>query len=174
MKNNAFIQGRYRFKKYAIIPGLTESERFDLIKKGLVEPKSVSRWHKNKVVVSNGYGINVIIRQLTGDASIPIAVDELQLGTGTTAAANGDTELETAVVTGIIRASQSIINNDEAHLSFFVSDLAAPSTTYNEIGIFCGEEGDRRLFARSIISPGYEKSDAEDTTIEYVIEINSV
>ena len=170
---NRKTQGRYRFLSFAADPSVPVEERRRRILAGEVSPKRVSEWHKNLIVSSNGYGLNIICQQLAGIATIPIEIAEMQIGTGNTAPAAGNTGLQTPVATGIIRADQSIANN-EVTLSFFASDLELPDGTYKELGIFAGSVGDRRLFARSIISPDYTKGAAEDTTIEYVITFTAV
>jgi hypothetical protein len=166
-------QGRYRFLSFVADPSVPVEERKRRILAGEVAPSRVSGWNRNLIVSSSGYGLNVICRQLSGDTSIPMAIAEIQIGTGNTAPVAGNTGLQTPVATGILRANQDV-NNDEVSLSFFASDLELPNGTYKELGIFAGEVGDRRLFARSIISPDYTKGSAEDTTIEYVIEFTAV
>ncbi len=166
-------QGRYRFRSFKADPSVPVEERKRRILAGEVEPLRISEWNSNLIVSSNGYGLNVVCRQLAGDTSIPIEIAEMQIGTGDTAPASGNTGLVTAVATDIARASQSIANN-EATLTFFASDLELPDGTYKELGIFCGTEASRRLFARSLISPNYTKGAAEDTTVEYVITFTAV
>lgn len=157
-KSDGGARGRYRFKAY---------------KAGTRELLRVSEWHENLVVSSSGYGLNVICRQLAGDASIPIEISEIQIGTGDTPPVAGNTGLETPVATGILRANQIIANN-VVTLEFFIADLELPNGTYEEAGIFCGAVGDRRLFARSIISPAYTKGTSEDTEIEYELTFTAV
>lgn len=151
--------GRYRFKTY-------RAGTKDLIR--------TSEWNENLIVSGvGGYGLNVICRTLGGDTSIPLAIDELQMGTGTTAPVAGNTGLQTPVVTGISRAGQ-VITATAVTLEFFLSDLEVPNGTYNEVGIFCGNPGNQKLFARSIISPAFTKATAEDTEIEYEISFTAI
>lgn len=170
---NKRAQGRYRFLSFAADPSVPVEERRRRILSGEVLPSRVSEWHKNLIVSSSGYGLNIICRQLSGDDSIPMEIAEMQIGTGNTAPASGNTGLQTPVATGILRADQTVTNN-EVSLSFFASDLELPDGTYKELGIFSGAVGDRRLFARSIISPDYTKGSAEDTTIEYILTFTAV
>lgn len=165
--------GRYRFLTYEADPNVPAQERMRRILAGEATPKRVSTWNKNLIVSSAGYGLNLIARQLSGDDAIPLEIAELQIGTDNTAAASGNTGLGTAVATGILRANQNV-SGSQASLTFFVADLELPNGTYKELGIFCGNVGDRRLFARSVISPDYTKGSAEDTTIEYIIEFTAV
>lgn len=165
------ILGKYRFIEYEADNSIPKEERMRRIFCGEVKPKKVSDWHKNLVVSSDGYGLNVICRMLSGDLSIPLEISELQIGTGDTAPASGDTGLETPVATGILRANQ-LVDNSDVTLFFFIADLDLPNGTYNELGLFCGNEGDRRLFSRSLISPEYTKNSATDSTIEYLISFS--
>ncbi len=172
-EQNRGARGKYRLLAYEADPNIPVEERRRRILSGEAMPKRVSRWNKNLIVSSSGYGLNVIARQLSGDTSIPLEIKELQIGKGNTSPVAGNTGLQTPVTTGILRATQLVTNN-QVSLSFFVADLELPNGTYKELGIFCGEAGDRRLFARSIISPDYTKGSAEDTTIEYIIEFTAV
>lgn len=172
-EKNSGGSGRYRFIAYDADPSIPREERMRRIFSGESTPKRISRWNKNLIVSSSGYGLNVIARQLSGDASIPLEISELQIGTGNTAPVSGNTGLQTPVATGILRASQ-LVTNSQVSISFFVADLELPNGTYKELGIFCGSSGDRRLFARSIISPDYTKGSSEDTTIEYILEFTAV
>lgn len=173
IKNIATPRGRYRISTYEADLSIPAEERKRRILAGEGIPKRVSPWHKNLVVSSDGYGLNVICRQLVGDTSIPIEVSELQFGTGTTAPVAGNTGLETMTVEDVARATQSI-SNGQVTMTFFAADLDMANGTYTELGIFCGTAGSRRLFARSLISPSYTKGSAEDTTVDYVIDFTGV
>ncbi len=173
LENNGKQIGRYRLRTYEADQSIPAAERMRRIYNGETKLKKISPWIKNLIVSSEGYGLNIICRHLSGDDSIPLEISEMQIGSNSTAATSADTGLHTAVVTGISRASQTITGS-QVSLSFFASDLELPNGTYRELGIFCGNEGSRRLFARSVISPEYTKSSAEDTTIEYIIEFTAI
>lgn len=159
IKEEKKVTGRYRFKKY---------------KAGTKELLEVSDWIENLIVQgTGGYGLNVICRVLSGDNSIPLTIEELQMGTGNTAPAAGNTGLVTPTVTDIARASQ-VVTATSTTITFFLSDLEVPNDTYKELGIFCGVAGSRKLFARSLISPNYVKGTAEDTEIEYEIAFTAI
>jgi hypothetical protein len=150
-KNN--VKGRYRIRTY------------DSITKKL---KRVSPWIENLIVSSDQHGINLIMRRLIGDNTFSIEINQAKIGTGNTAPAGTDTDLETPVTDGIVRANQSVANN-VATLEFFISDLELPNGTYKEFGLFCTDQ----LFARSLISPNYTKSSNEDTSVEYELTITA-
>jgi hypothetical protein len=122
----------------------------------------------NKVVASSGgYGRNLITRQLAGETLYPLAIDSVSLGTGNTAAADGDTDLQTPTVTGITISNISI-SNDVLQVDVFIADGDLPDDTYKEFGIFCGG----RLLARILISPTYTKSSGEDPLFSYQLTIS--
>ena len=117
-------------------------------------------WIKNLVVDD---GKEVIIQSLI-DTATP--VDNAKIGTGTTAAAAGDTDLETPSVSVIPVVSASRTGS-AATFEFFLSDSQLSNGSYTEFGVF----GSSTLIARSIISPTYTKASNEDTRITYEISI---
>lgn len=127
-----------------------------------------SKRMKNRVVSSDGYGRNLVIRQLGGDATYPIEIDSAGIGTGSTAPVDGNTALETPTVTGVSIANKTI-TNDLLNVDIFMSDATLADGTYNEFALYCNA----RLFSRIIISPGYSKSAGEDTLFTYVITLNA-
>lgn len=121
---------------------------------------------KNKVVSgSGGYGANLLIRQMTGDTTYPIELDEVCFGTGTNTPAESDTALQTETVNGIGFADMTIANK-VLTLDIFVPSGSMPDDTYREIGLKMAN----RLFTRA--SMNYVKTTNKDTTIEYVITFN--
>lgn len=146
------IMGRFQIRTY---------------RAGTKELLRVSPWIHNRVVSSDGHGRNLILRELVGNAEYGIQIDSAKIGTGTTAPVDGDTDLETAVLSNI-ELSDSNVNNDEATLEFFIPDGDLANDTYTEFGLFIGAQ----LFARSLITPTHNKSVNEDTTISYSITIS--
>lgn len=137
-------------------------------RKGLIDSwiKETSPVIENLVVLSDGYGVNLIMRHLQGDPLLPLVIDNASIGTGSTAPAATDTDLETPVVTGIIRATGTLTAPDTLVTEWFITNDELPNGTYNEFGLKCGT----RLWARSIISPSHTKASNEDTLIEYTTE----
>lgn len=119
---------------------------------------------KNKVVSSSGYGRNLVLRRLIGDTTYGIAIDSAKIGSGTTAPTDSDTDLQTAVVSGI-SISNSSVSNDVATIDVFISDGTLPNGTYGEFGFFISG----RMFSRILISPVYTKASGEDTTFTYTL-----
>lgn len=120
---------------------------------------------RNLIVNTTGYGKDIITRQLGGDITYAIQIDSAKIGTGTTAPASTDTDLETAVLSSIGVALAEYPNPGQVILSFFIPDGDLTNGTYTEFGIFCNG----RLFARSLISPNYTKGSNENTTVDYTI-----
>lgn len=124
----------------------------------------------NKVVSSDTYGRNLILRQLTGDTTYPIVIDSVAFGDddGTILPiADSNTALGNSLVTGI-SITDTTITNDELEIDVFVADASLADDDYKEIGFFCNG----RLFSRIIISPTYTKATGEDTLFTYTITLS--
>lgn len=150
--DGAKAMGRYRFITY---------------RAGTKEILRTSPWIKNLVMKGSNTGVNLIAQRLIGATTYDIAIDSAEIGTGNTAPANSDTNLQTPVAVGIVRANQLVASTNIATLFFFISDSDLPNGTYKEFGLRCGAQ----LFARSIISPDYTKASSEDTVVEYQITV---
>ncbi len=116
----------------------------------------------NKVVSSSGYGRNLLIRQLAGDATYPIEIDSMAIGDGTTAPADGDTALGNSLVSGIDITDMTVDNN-LLSIDVFVADGNLPDDDYEELGFFCTG----RLFSRILLDTTYTKESGEDTLFNY-------
>lgn len=121
---------------------------------------------RNKVVTSEGYGRNLILRWLAGDATLPIVIDSAALGDDDTAAADADTALGNALVSDIPITNMSVTDN-VLNLDVFVADANLPDDTYEEFGLFM----DGRMLTRVIISPAYTKASGEDTLFSYELTL---
>ena len=117
---------------------------------------------------SGGYGRNLIMRRLAGDATYGIAIDSARIGDGTTPPADSDTNLQNVLVSGI-SITNAVVSNDGVQFDIFVSSATLPDDTYAEFGLFIGG----RLFSRVLISPTYTKATGEDTTFSYTIQASS-
>ena len=116
----------------------------------------------NKVVSSDGYGRNLLIRQLAGDTTYPIEIDSMAVGDSDTAATDGDTGLGNSLVADIDITDMTVTNN-QLEIDVFVADGNLADDDYKELGFFCNG----RLFSRIIISPTYTKASGEDTLFTY-------
>lgn len=122
----------------------------------------------NKVVSSSGHGRNLLVRQLTGDTTYGIQIDEGKIGTDNTAPVDANTDLGTVTLDGIVVEASSF-TGDECTFSFFILDASLPDDTYNEFGLFIGSQ----MFARAVFDTPYVKGANEDTRIDYQISISS-
>lgn len=162
MKSTLELAGKYRFKKF--VPFENEADYDDPVKLAAREAYWQSEWIDNLVVAGANHGLGIITRRLVGDNTYSLEINQAKIGTGTTAPTNADTDLQTVSLAGILRATQAHTPTSVT-LEFFISTTDLANGTYNEFGIFCGDQ----LFARSIITPAYTKATSEDTGIEYVI-----
>lgn len=149
MKSNFQLKGKYR-----IIT--TDSNSGEVLK--------TSDWIDNLIMFGADTGVQLLLRRLANDTTYDTIITSAEIGTGTTAPTNADTNLQTPSVTGIIVASNSV-STGSILLSFFIPSGSLSNGTYNEFGLRCGT----KLFARSIITPAYTKGTNQDTTIEYTI-----
>jgi hypothetical protein len=145
------ITGKYKIKTY---------RQGELIRE--------SNWIKNLIVANSDRGVSLIIERLSGTTTYDLEITSASIGTGTNTPADSDTGLQTSVLANILVASLSKTTK-RLTLNFFISDSELTNGTYTEFGLFCGT----RLFARSLITPSYTKSSGEDTTIEYIIDVDN-
>lgn len=115
---------------------------------------------------SGGYGRNLVIRQLAGDATYQLEVDSASIGTGTNTPTDADTGLQTPVLASIPIADV-IVSNDSVLFRIFITNAQLANGTYNEFGLF----SNLRLFARSIISPAFVKGSNQNTSVDYTISL---
>lgn len=145
------ITGKYKIKTY---------KQGELVRE--------SNWIKNLIVANSDRGVSLIIERLSGATTYDLKITSASIGTGTNTPADSDTDLQTSVLDSILVASLSKTTK-RLTLNFFISDSELTNGTYTEFGLFCGT----RLFARSLITPSYTKSSGEDTTIEYIIDVDN-
>lgn len=128
----------------------------------------------NKIMASAGYGVNIIMQHFGGNATYSLNLSKAKIGTGTTAPAAADTDLETPATFNVsgsaVDRGNVTINTSNVELEFFLSDADLPNGTYTEFGIFTE---DLRIFTRVLINAptGYTKASNEDATVKYTITI---
>lgn len=126
----------------------------------------VSPWSKNMVMEGLSNGVGVIMRQLAGDTTFPIAITSGEIGTGSTAPTINDTNLQTPVLTGII-IRQKTFTATTCTLKLYITDAELPNGTYREFGLRSGTQ----LFARSLIASPFVKTTGQNAMIEYQLSI---
>ncbi len=146
--NNFTIKGKYRYK---VINSLTG------------EIKRQSGEIENLIVLNDANGLFLLFSHLLGITTNPLAITSASIGTGDTAPDITDTGLETAVLENIPVALKSRNADDEIEFTFFVNSSDLANGDYKEFGVKCGT----KLWARSIITPTFSKSDNEDFQCEY-------
>jgi hypothetical protein len=151
MENNILIKGKFKIKTY---------------NKGILIRET--DWIENLVMAGANNGLGVITKRMIGDFANDIEITTAEIGSGTTAPALSDTNLETPVVTGILRANQSSTPS-VVTLEFFIASDGLSNGNYAEFGLRAGTQ----LFTRALIDPIYTKSANEDTSIEYSISLTN-
>lgn len=127
-----------------------------------------SDWIKNVVVLSANNGRNLIMQALSGDYAGSLEITHAELGTGTTAASESDTNTEA----GAVRAQRGYVSvaDNVLTIKFFFSDTTLADGTYNELTMWMdgtASEGTGHLFNRLMFSSSaYVKATGEDTSVE--------
>lgn len=125
-------------------------------------------WIENLVMTGENNGVGLITQNLAPGALYSPVIDRAKIGTGSTAAAPSDTDLQTPVVSDILPTSGlTVVTATTVSFEFFLPDIDLPNGTYREFGLFCGT----RLFARSLITPSFTKASGEDVIITYEITV---
>lgn len=122
----------------------------------------------NRVVSTDTYGRNLILRALSGDTTYPIEIDSMAIGDGAVAPVDGDTALGNSLEAGLA-ITDTTITNDELQIEVFVADGDIADDDYTELGFFCNG----RLFSRILISPTYSKATGEDTLFTYTLTLSA-
>lgn len=128
----------------------------------------------NKIMASDGFGVNLIMRQFVGNTSFALNLNKCKIGSGTTAPSAGDIDLQTPVTFSVSGAAvdrgNATASVSSVELEFFLSDADLPNGTYTEFGIFTS---DSKIFTRVLINAptGYTKASNEDATVRYTITI---
>lgn len=152
-----YLEGRYRF-----------------IKSWKGKVIEVGEWIPNMIMKDTNYGVNLIAQALIGETTYPIEITHAKIGTGSTAIAETDHDLETPVVNSILRGDESVGSVNIAHLEFFISDADLANGTYTRWGLFTGTYGvNEKMFVHSVITPSYTKATNQDTTVVHEVTINN-
>lgn len=165
-KSTFEFKGSYVIRRFKALPAwIPNWLKFRMHKLGLTKELGRSPLIENLIVLNQDNGLNLFMQHLFGDDFYPLELDNASIGTGTTDPASDDTDLETPVTTGILRATGELTDIDTLVTEWFISNDELPNGTYTEFALKCGTQ----LFCRSIISPSHTKSDNEDTLMEYTI-----
>lgn len=145
------ISGRFRFTTYRAGSDLLIAQ---------------TAWMPNLVVNA---GLQEVLEDLIEQRATGIPITTFKLGTGVTAPAATDTDLETPTVTTDFIANRS--RTDQAILfEFFLPDGEVPEDDYTECGMFIGTT----MFSHATISPTYEKAANQDTKIDYEVALSAI
>lgn len=155
IKDKIRIRGRFRFKTY---------------KAGTKELIRQTDWMENLIMLGTNTGLNIFIKRLLGTKTHDPEITKAKIGSGDTAPADEDTDLETTVLDNILVAKSTEESVGVVVFEFFMSDSDLADGAYKEFGIFCNTQ----LFARALILPVYTKSEGEDTQCEYEIILSNL
>jgi hypothetical protein len=122
----------------------------------------------NLVMDSPNYGIDLIIQRMIGMNTYSLNILYGEIGTGATAPTLADTALTTPTNRAAVGFQQDYGSTD-AVFQFFFSDSQLANQTYYEFGTFVDGTstiGSGQIFNHALLSPSYEKSSGQDTTIQ--------
>lgn len=111
-------------------------------------------------------GLNLIRDLLDGDA--PAGLTHMAVGTGSTAAAAGDTTLGTEVYRGAV--TQRVSTSKTLVVKWFVSSTQANGSTLAEAAIFNASSGGT-MFARAVLATTIAKSSAITVSLTWTINL---
>lgn len=162
------MRGRYQILSLKPKPEwIPDAVWLGMIRDGKADEFIISRSPtiENLIMLDTNKGLNLIMQHLNGVTTYPLEVNSLSIGTGTNAPTSTDSNLQTPVATGIVKAIGSITAPGVFYSEWFITDGELADGTYNELGLFCGSQ----IFARSLISPAHVKAALTDTLIVYTI-----
>lgn len=164
MKSGFTLNGAYTMQKYKALPAwLPRAFRFWIHKQGLTK-KISETYHKNVIVFNFNHGMHLVLQNLGGDSTFPMALTFASIGQGSNVPTLNDVGLQIPIFTNI-SISTSTVNDTSLDTEWFITNDELVDGTYTEFGIFCGTQ----LFARSLIQPNHVKVDGEDTLVAYTI-----
>lgn len=155
------------------LKGIKGKVRIITYKAGTKEILRTSRWSKNLVVLGVNTGRNLIAQRLAGINTYSLNITHGDIGTGSTAPANSDTQLTTPSVRTVL--SSYDVNNNVAQLQFFFADSILANGTYREFGTFVDGTSTistGKMFNHALFSSPYVKASGEDTIVEVDFTIN--
>ncbi len=133
----------------------------------------VKRVHEFKNLIPTA-GRSKMAEALSGGlvAIADIEINKTSLGTGTTAAANGDTILETEVFRKDV--ASATFSSNQLFLTAFYTAVEVTGT-FSEAGLHINGTASPdtgTLFSRVILFPAVVKSSSETLTVDYTVNIN--
>jgi hypothetical protein len=166
MKDNGAMTGHFRISQFeAGTIERPEDGKMTAEQIAKYSPVNAPEWEKNRIVLSEGYGANLIMKHLGNDTSLgPIAIDHVGLGTGATAITAGDNVMEAELVNVPVE-SWSVVDG-VLTMALYIEDANMPNATYTRIALKIGT----RMFTHAVCN--YVKLTGKDTTLEYVITLN--
>jgi len=130
-------------------------------------------FYDNLVMRGTDTGIDLILDRLNGTNTYTLNINYCDIGTDNTAPTIADTTLGSASAR-TAKATGSISGN-ELVLRFFFADGDLPDDDYYETGLFIDGTASvdtGQIFDRLLFGSVYTKATGEDTTLEFIIEIN--
>lgn len=116
----------------------------------------------NQVLNTTDRGVQLLIQQMAGITTNPIAITTLSIGTSNTARTPTMTNLVAPVTTNIPFANRTAIGNEWTG-DFLILDAELPNGTYREVGVFMTG----KMYASALISGGFTKVTGEDLLVSY-------
>jgi len=142
-------------------------------KAGTNEVIRVSEWSKNRVMLGTNTGKSLILQRLVGINTYTLNIGHGDIGTGSTAPVDGNTQLQTAVAR--VAVTNPSFASNVASLFFFYSDAGLANGTYREFGSFVGGTASintGQIFQRALFGVAYVKASGEDSTVQLDLTVS--
>jgi hypothetical protein len=114
-------------------------------------------------------GLALIAQHHAGNDSNALEITSLEIGSGSTAVAGGDTALDTVELTGVV-PSRTTPSGASIVVEFFLVDAELSNGTYRELGLRAGTT----LYTRALFTTPYVKVAGRDTIIRYTLSYSAV
>lgn len=151
LKEHNGIHGKVKWTKY---------------RAGTREVIAESEWASNMIMLGTDTGKDLILDRLAGTNTYSLNITHGDIGTSSTAPAQGDTTL-TTVSARAAKANANVSSNTVA-IDFFFADASLSNTTYREFGCFVdgtSSVSTGKIFNHVLFASALVKSSGEDVTI---------
>ena len=127
---------------------------------------------KNRIMLGTNTGKTLILQRLASINTYSLNINYLDIGTGSTTPADGDTILTTPTVR--VPLANASVSANIASLFFYLSDATLANGTYYEVGTFVDGTATistGKIFNHALFTSAYVKATGEDTTIQLDITL---
>lgn len=111
---------------------------------------------------------SLIVQHNKGNDTDPLQITSLEIGSGNTAVAASDTDLDTLVLDGVV-VGRTVTTDKTIRFDFFITDAELADGTYREVMLRAGTIA----YTRALFPTEYVKVAGRDTIIRYTLSYDS-